>query len=690
MNEIRDARAIAAFKLMGPGEGFLQPVFAGQHGDNQNYIQVLRHPSTIERFEAIIWPDRDCFMIEEEVAASKGDESVWGFQFEGEPPLIRKWSEFCDQMVERIDSGQLADKTLLQFDIVDTLDLKRLKPKVYSAAFNRYLNLSRTAATSWRERAILEPAFEEALRSWAREFSPEFGTGLDKAPRARVRNGQVHVTVGSEEAGIEDALTRALKALKADYSEIFADLSEIVIDQPNRPERTAKMRAPVLVVLVGRIAEGAVNHQRWASFGMEVVAVDHFHPRLRTGRRPELTVLVSAEADWLEVVEAQQRVEKQETILVTMSTTVGSTMRDLEFQERVARPTIKFFAPYSTSRAAGRDPLTPIGPLLQSLTSEVLNRPSERPVAAEHSLFIRETMKGRQDAVEFCCRLGARALKSGAVLEGSARIYSRGDAGDDLHAAWARLLSPLFNIEPDDRGIRSSSPRSTLLMLVERISEQHAWDTRDMLRAGAIRLLQMRGWRIVREEGDYLTVTDEQREFQVAFSDGNDQFPVEDTGAKTPGFGRSRLLVIHFDSNRERLLVGNSGQFFHIALEDIAMMEPQTDWVWPILERQLLATKRNPSLAALRLCAGLVVEAIRLGRVQTSFVDVDWNEVTSLAGEKDCERFLHFHPRGIEKRTAFVVIPKVKLTDGTRRRPGILKLTLEPEGPIVSAAVDFV
>jgi hypothetical protein len=82
---------------------------------------------------------------------------------------------------------------------------------------------------------------------------------------------------------------------------------------------------------------------------------------------------------------------------------------------------------------------------------------------------------------------------------------------------------------------------------------------------------------------------------------------------------------------REQLLVGNSGQFFHIALEDIAMMEPQTLWIWSVLERQLLVSTRQPTLAALRLSAGLIAEAINLGRVQTSFVDVDWDEVARLA-----------------------------------------------------------
>lgn len=689
MSGIREARAIAAFRMMGPGEGFLQPVFAGDHGDNQNYIQVLNRPETIERFEAIVWPERDCFMIEEEVAASAGAESVWGFQFEGEPPLVRRWSQFCQEMVERIDAGHFANKALLQFDIVDTLELERLKPKVYTAAYNRYLNLSRVAAANWREWAILEPTLEAALRRWIGEFSPEFGSALSKVLRARVRDGQVHVTVDRDEGGIEDTLARAFETLKADYPEIFADLAEVVVNRRDRPERYVPKRAPVLVVLVGRIAEGDVDHRRWSSDGIEVVAVDHLHPGLRTGPGSKLIVVVGAETDWLKIVDAQQRIREPDTVLITMSTVVGSTMRDVEFQERVTRPTIKFFAPYATSRAVGRDPLTTIGPLLQALLNETVSHPTAPPVVAEHTLFLRETMKSREDAVEFCCRLGARALKSGAVLGGPARLYSQGEEGDDLHAAWARLLSPLFDIEYDDRGVRSAARRSTLLMLVERISEAHAWHARDMLRAGAIRLLQMRGWRVVREDGDYLTITDEQREFQVTLTDGKDQSPAEDTGVKTPGLGRSRLLVIHLEPRREQLLVGNSGQFFHIALDDIAMMEPQTSWIWPILERQLLTSTRRPTLAALRLCAGLIAEAISLGRVQTSFVDVDWNEVARFAAEKDCERFLEFHPRGIESRTAFVMVPRVMLADGARQGPAVIQLNLEPDGPMVRAEVDF-
>lgn len=685
MNGVQEARAIAAFRMMGPSEGFLQPVFAGDRGDNQTYIQILKRPATIERFETIVWPDRDCFMLEEEVATSVGDESVWGFQFDGEPPLIGKWSQFCQEMIERIDAGQLAHKALLQFDVVDTLDLTRLKPKVYTAAYNRYLNLSRVAAASWRERAILEPMLEKAVRP----LSPEFGSGSDMAVRARVRDRQVYLTVGSEEANIEDNLSRAFKTLKEDYPEIFADLSEVVVSRRVRQERPMPKRAQILVVLVGRIAGGNVNHERWSREDIEVIAIEHFYPRFGTGLRPRLTVLVGAETDWLELVEFQQRMGEQETILITMATVVGATMRDIEFQERADGPTIKFFAPYATTKAIGRDPLTPIAPLLKTLSDEVVHHPTESPIVAEHTLFIRETMRSGQDAVEFCCRLGARALRSGAVLGGPARIYSQGDEEGDLHAVWARLLSPLFGLEYSDRGIRSTAGRSTLLLLLERISEEHKWQAHYMLRAGATSLLKMRGWNIIREEGDYLTVTDGQREFQVVCIDGRGQSPEEDPEEKTLGLGRSRLLVIHLKPKREQLLIGNSGQFFHIALEDIAMMEPQTSWIWPVLERQLLASTRQPSLAALRLSAGLIAEAISLGRVQASSVDVDWDEVAGLAAEKDCERFLEFHPRGIERRTAYVVVPKVTITDGTRQGSAVVQLTLEPEGPMVSAAVDL-
>ncbi len=51
------------------------------------------------------------------------------------------------------------------------------------------------------------------------------------ALRARVRDRQVHVAVGSQEADIEDALIRAFKTLKADYPEIFADLSDVIVSR---------------------------------------------------------------------------------------------------------------------------------------------------------------------------------------------------------------------------------------------------------------------------------------------------------------------------------------------------------------------------------------------------------------------------------------------------------------------------
>tara|TARA_B100000678_G_scaffold235707_1_gene205142 strand:- start:260 stop:619 length:360 start_codon:yes stop_codon:yes gene_type:complete len=39
------------------------------------------------------------------------------------------------------------------------------------------------------------------------------------------------VAVGSQEADIEDALIRAFKTLKADYPEIFADLSDVIVSR---------------------------------------------------------------------------------------------------------------------------------------------------------------------------------------------------------------------------------------------------------------------------------------------------------------------------------------------------------------------------------------------------------------------------------------------------------------------------
>lgn len=118
-------------------------------------------------------------------------------------------------------------------------------------------------------------------------------------------------------------------------------------------------------------------------------------------------------------------------------------------------------------------------------------------------------------------------------------------------------------------------------------------------------------------------------------------------------------------------------------------MVPESPWIWPILRRQLLDASGRSTLAALRLAAALVAEAIRMNRVQTSFVDVDWDEVANVMSADDCERFVDFHNRGIERRRAFLVTKVANNKTPAARVPAVVELTIEDDGPMVSASVDM-
>lgn len=689
MTGIEEARAIALFNPTGLATGFLQPVFAGPSGDNQSYVQIVRDTKRIARFEPVSWPERDCVLLDDPVEASVAGESIWSFRFADEPPIILPWSSFRETMQASLQERRLAEFPLLAFDIVDTLELADLMPDVYEAAYRRYLSMGNAAADNWRDRAILEPAIGRAIDS--RGTSARFQKFDDPTSRFRARIHEKNLVVALPErlAGAEQLLSETYNRLLRDYPTIFPEVADVILKGTRPAVRSRAEKLPVRIVLAGRIAQARVDHDRWAARGIEVIAADHLNAVQSRFKHTTLTVITGAQTDWPMLIEAATRIENSNTVLFSLSTTMGTLLRDLEFQDASPFPTISFFAPFATSTAGGRDPVMPIAPLVVALRDEVKLRSAAIPVHTQHSLFLRETMGPREDATEFCCRLGARAIRTGAVLHGKARIYCQGEQGDDLHRAWARLLSPLFDIDHDDRGIRSSATRSALLMLVERVSEPTASGSTQMLRQGARILLQMRGWEIVQDDDDHLVLEDKQRKFNAAIVDQLSPPPLEERSADTPAFGRAALLVIHVNPKREQLLVGNIGQHFHVALEDISLMQPGSPWVWPVLRRQLLEMPGRPSLAALRLTSAVIAEAIRLGRVQTAFADVEWDEVRRLTSAKDCERFVEFHPRRIARKKAAVVIPEVAQSgDGSLTR-AIITLEIDDDGPIVSASIDL-
>src|SRR3546814_5294322 len=146
-------------------------------------------------------------------------------------------------------------------------------------------------------------------------------------------------------------------------------------------------------------------------------------------------------------------------------------------------------------------------------------------------------------------------------------------------------------------------------MLVER-AEVGVYQQSDIEWKGVQTLLNMRGWNVQRNGGQ-IAVANETQRFSVVVATGKDSMPAEYEHVRKHGFERPSLVVIHTNPRREKLLIGNRGGFCHVAIEDIALMRPNTPWIWPILHRHLFVRSR-PSPAALRLASSLAADTLRL------------------------------------------------------------------------------
>lgn len=224
--------------------------------------------------------------------------------------------------------------------------------------------------------------------------------------------------------------------------------------------------------------------------------------------------------------------------------------------------------------------------------------------------------------------------------------------------------------------------RATLLLLVERIARNEPAEYDERQREGIKRLFELRGWRIGRDHGRAFDLEDDQRRFSVVIVDRARDIPAEDPDAAAPGLTRAPLLVIHTQARREQLLIGNRGQFFQAAIEDIALLEPGTLWVWKVLNRQLFEPALRPSQGALRLCASLIVEAVRLQRIQQSLSDIDWGQVHGLLASPDCERFVRFAEQRPQRGRATLIIQTAGKS-GSDHRQIAVDLIIEEDGPVV-------
>ncbi len=686
------ARATAVFNPTAPDCGFLQPLFSATGGDNRHFVQYFTSPDIVEGFHPVTWPGRDFEALDIEPLVTAGGPTLWGFQLGDGRRIVEYWPQFRAIMRDLVRDPALTDRPLLLFDIVDTLDIEEAKRETYLRAYRTYAEMSAQTAQRWRDRSILEPALRRAWLS----HEPILRTGDRIGPRnatlrARLVNNVVQVyddqTIDAER---QDIMQRAYQELARAHPELFPISGIVATADRARPRKLppAARRAQIAVVTVGDIARRADSGRPWLPKGVRVEQADYFHPDPIDGRHAMLTIVVGALRDWPEMIAQARRLGDQPAIIVSLSTSATTLLKDLRFQADSGVPTVSFFAPFATSPKLGRDPVKTIEPLIGLLMQAIGKDPDIHPRAilpAEHNLLVREPLSSNQSRHEVACRLAARAIKAGGVPGGRAFLYSQGAVPDAQHGWWDSDLSHIFEI-PVAAQVHLNARRAALLLLVERQSHIQAKGDRDALWDGVRRIFEIRGWRIVDARGWSFGVETDDRRFQVAIAESKDELPSENAGAPTPGLTRASLLVIHTQPKREQLLVGNRGQHFHASIDDIGLMKPGTDWVWPIVKRQLFDMGLTPSPAALRLCATLIVEAVRLGNIVHGVIEVEWDKIAAILSDPDCERFMTFDRTPFAKGVANLFVRVAE--DGVWESRVRIELEIERRGPVVAGAPD--
>lgn len=681
------AHAVATFNPAAPDAGFLQPLFSATGGDNRSFVQIFTAPDIAEGFHPVTWPDRDCVSLPSGRAVEIGGPVLWGFQFPDGERIIDHWPSFRMIMRERIEGPALADRPLLLFDIVDTLDIDEAKRETYARAYRAYAKLSEETAKRWRDRVILEPALKRALLDY--QGIMRVGDRVGQHPgnlRARLeRNGVLVTDENLIDLHRQQVLQRAYEELARQFPELFPRTGLVVTGERRRPRkpRSAVDVARLTIVLVGEMAQSAASHRSWLPDGVHVVSADQIPSDPSPESRPALTIILGPLRDWRDMVAVGHRIAGHPAIIISLSTSATTLLRDLHFQEDSSVPTISFFAPYATSPKLGRDPVKSIEPLIGFFLQQLDHSPEldlDRILPAPHMMLVREPLRADQGRVEVPCLAAARALKAGAAPKGRALLFSQGQISEIQREEWSSDLAHVFNIS--DSRVRLPARRGALLMLAERQSRwAEPWQREDEWRA-IRRLFEMRGWRADEEGGHSFAVETKNRRFQVMIVDNQRDIPFEQPDAERPGLTRAPLLLLHTNPKREQLLSGNCGPFFHAAVEDIALMEPDTDWVWPIVQRQLFGANIILSDAALHLCAVLIVEAIRLNNIAEGNLETDWGMIAHLLEGPDWERFIFFENRLFSKKDTTLI---VELSDIKEANPRIaINLRIERGGPIIS------
>lgn len=703
-------RAVAVFNPTAPEPGFLQPLLLGFGGENRSFVQTFSAPNRITGFAEVAWPDRDFVYLKDELVLTIGGEPLWGFLFPGEAPVVGLWSAFRAVMSGRIGDPNLESRPLLLFDIVDTLDLDDAKPDVFTRAFRAYAEMGVQAAARWRDRAILEPALARMLPRL--NIQPHRTTVLDAPadhtlPRLRARSDNDEVVVhleGSVGETEQSAFQREYDRLAEQFPDIFPHATRVFAGPPPRRAGPMPLKiSGVAVVLVGRLADGDMFRGQRAAADVEVLEEQSFHPALRTRQVPAISVILGAQSDWPRLAEVGMRMGEHPAVIVFLSTSAVPLIRDLEYQANTTLPTLAFFAPYATSTVSGRDPVKTIAPLIEMLREQVAyGRPFNTVdfFVAQHNLLLREPIWAEQDPIELLCRLAVRAIKAGAVLDGDARLYRQGYVDADDFGGWESAMGHLFHLTVGGATSRIDGRRAALLLLVERWAKYDPSAQREATVGAVRRLFHLRGWSIGEERGQSFDLearphpqgrgallpsdqTEIERRFSVIVIDNARDMPSEDPKAPAPGLTRAPLLVIHTQSRREALLVGNRGQFFHASIDDIPLIKPGTPWVWAVLKRQLFNGNGRLSQAALRLSAALVIEAIQFNHVDASLSNCDLSDVHQLLLGPDFERFVRFAQPRRQKGPITLAISAMAAKNDEEEQL-FIDLSIEREGPVIA------
>lgn len=680
-------RAIAAFNPAAGEPGFLQPLLVPSGGDNRSFIQICASPDRVDDFGEVSWPDEHVLHLPAQVEVTRGGAALWGFSLPDEPPIVDFWQAFRERMAALLAHPALEHRPLLQFDIVETLGFVGKKREVFTRAYQTYLAMDAQAAGNWRDRAILEPALEHLLRA---PGLMRAGDRLGESPssyRARLIDGNIHIfDDGAIDAGLQLELQKRYERLAAELPEIFPQRALVLSVQ--RPSRTfaQKPKEPSIQLVLAESLRGALRtDDRWLAPGVQAISADDYHPGLEKDRRPDLDIIIGSHRDNPQMIDLSQRSNRDKAIVFALSTSAVPVTSDLDFQSAVDLPTVTYFAPFATSPDLGRNPIKTVQPLVAMLRKAMQGQVDfslRRLMRAQHLMLMRESLKRGSDPIASLCRLAARAMKAGAPLNGQGVFFTQGSVNPVEQQSLAYALDFIFSVD-DKNPINIAGRPATLLLLVERLSDFVADRYRDELNQGVRRLFQMRGWLVTEARGNIFDISDDQRQFTVILLDGDEPLPGEEASIMRPGFTRAPLLVVHASPRRERLLSANLGGNFHVAIEDIALVKPQSLWVWEILRRQLIGKKTATSVSAVRLVAALIVEAIREQRTYSQNETVDWHRIMELLTRPRPELSIVFQRRHAAGEIGLTVgFGELRLRD---EPPIFLRLKIEDSGPAVEA-----